>query len=298
MIDRQRIALLIDADGMSLEVIGGAIELIKTRHGAIHIRRCYCSADFATKNLAFLREHGIRAMVNATSGKNCTDIALAIDAVELCGDEAPGVVVIVASDSDFAPLVIHLRERGCRVEGVGQAGKTGAETPRIYDEFVDLPQGRRALAGAGSAARPARVPAPAKTPVASSPANPRQAANPRPTAAERPAALTRPAAPPARAAAVNRSGSSASRPAAPAPRAASPLPEDLAAWLDEIPALASGQPVELSVAAEALRRAGLLSKGASSTKLFRKYPDELVLLPASRPNSVQYRRGRASNNRP
>jgi ATP-binding cassette subfamily B protein len=90
MIDRQRIALLIDADGMSLEVIGGALELIRTRHGAIHIRRCYCSADFATKNLAFLREHGIRAMVNATSGKNCTDIALAIDAVELCGEETPG----------------------------------------------------------------------------------------------------------------------------------------------------------------------------------------------------------------
>ncbi len=268
MIDRQRIALLIDADGMSLEVIGGAIELIKTRHGAIHIRRCYCSADFATKNLAFLREHGIRAMVNATSGKNCTDIALAIDAVELCGAEAPGVVVIVASDSDFAPLVIHLRERGCRVEGIGQAGKTGGETPRIYDEFVDLPQGRRAAVGAGAggaAVRPAR--APGRRVVERSPTNPRQAPNPR-------------------------------RPAAPAARAAPPLPEDLAAWLDLIPALASGDPVELNVAAEALRKAGLLSKGASSTKLFRKYPDELVLLPASRPNSVQYRRGRASNNRP
>jgi hypothetical protein len=52
------------------------------------------------------------------------------------------------------------------------------------------------------------------------------------------------------------------------------------------------------VAAEALRKAGLLSRSASSTKLFRKYPDELVLLPASRPNSVQYRRGGASNSRP
>ncbi len=286
MIDRQRIALLIDADGMSLEVIGGAIELIKTRHGAIHIRRCYCSAEFATRNLAFLREHGIRPMVNATSGKNCTDIALAIDAVELCGDETPGVVVIVASDSDFAPLVIHLRERGCRVEGIGQAGKTGAETPRIYDEFVDLPQMRRTGTGAGGAVRPAR---------SSAKSLERSAANPRPAAAPRPAALQRPAAPPPRpAASATRLGGSATRPAAPAARPASALPEDLAAWLDEIPDLASGNPVELSVAAEALRKAGLLSRGASSTKLFRKYPDELVLLPASRPNSVQYRRGRAS----
>ena len=39
----------------------------------------------------------------------------------------PTVVVIVGSDSDFAPLVMHLRDRGCRVEGVGQEGKVGAE---------------------------------------------------------------------------------------------------------------------------------------------------------------------------
>nr|WP_329688308.1 NYN domain-containing protein [Caldimonas sp.] len=246
MNDRQRIALLIDADGMSMEVIAGAIELVKTRHGAIHVRRCYCSAEFATKNLGFLKENGIRAMVNATSGKNCTDIALAIDAVELCGAEPPTVVVIVASDSDFAPLVIRLRERGCRVEGIGQAGKTGVETPRVYDDFVDLPQARR------SAARAA----------------PRAPARPAAKAAVRAAA------------------------APPAPTAA-PLPEGLAAILEAIPDLAAGRKVELNVAAEALRKAGLLSKSGSSTKLFRNHPDELVLMPARQPNSVQLR-GRAA----
>jgi uncharacterized protein (TIGR00288 family) len=239
MIDRQRIALLIDADGMSMEVIAGALELVRTRHGAIHIRRCYCSAEFATRNLAFLKDHGIRPMVNATSGKNCTDIALAIDAVDLCREESPNVMVIVASDSDFAPLVIHLRERGCRVEGIGQAGKTGADTPRVYDDFVDLPQARRTA----------------------------------------PRSPTRP---PAKAVA---------RPARPAP-ALPPLPDDLAAWLAAIPELASGGKVELNVAAEALRKAGLLSRSGSSTKLFRKYPDELVLLPAKQPNSVQFLRSR------
>ena len=237
MTDRQRIAILIDADGMSMEVIAGALELVRTRHGAIHIRRCYCSAEFATRNLAFLKDHGIRPMVNATSGKNCTDIALAIDAVDLCREESPNVMVIVASDSDFAPLVIHLRERGCRVEGIGQAGKTGADTPRVYDDFVDLPQARRAAAKS-----PARAPAKA-----------------------------------------------VARAARPVP-AAAPVPDDLAAWLAAIPELASGNKVELNVAAEALRKAGLLSRSGSSTKLFRKYPDELVLLPARQPNSVQYRR--------
>lgn len=241
MTEQQRIALLIDADGMSMEVIAGAIELVKARHGAIHVRRCYCSAEFATRNLAFLKDNGIRPMVNATSGKNCTDIALAIDAVDLCGAQAPDVMVIVASDSDFAPLVIHLRERGCRVEGIGQAGKTGAETPRVYDEFVDLPQPRRTAAKTA-----ARAPAKARTP----------AANAR--------APSRPTSAPA-------------------------MPDDLAAWLAAIPELASGKKVELNVAAEALRKAGLLSRSASSAKLFRKYPGQLLLLPASRPNTVQYR---------
>jgi uncharacterized LabA/DUF88 family protein len=62
-----------------------------------------------------------------TAGKNCHDIALAIDAVRLSETDAPALVVIVASDSDFAPLSMHLRDRGCRVEGVGQDGKTSGE---------------------------------------------------------------------------------------------------------------------------------------------------------------------------
>jgi uncharacterized protein (TIGR00288 family) len=232
-----QVALLIDADGMSLDVIRGALDLKTAQHGSIHIKRCYCSADFAVKNLEFLKERGIRPMVNATSGKNCTDIALAIDAVQLCGRDRPGVVVVVASDSDFAPLVMHLRELGCRVEGVGQHGKTGAETPRAYDEFIDLPQAKTATAPR----------APARARVAAK-------------AAER-------------------------RPAA---RRAPALPADIAAWLEAVPNLESGQKVELNAAAEALRKAKLLAKSASSTRLFRRYPEYFDLVPARQPNSVQY----------
>jgi hypothetical protein len=222
---------------MSLDVIRGALDLKTAQHGSIHIKRCYCSADFAVKNLEFLKERGIRPMVNATSGKNCTDIALAIDAVQLCGRDRPGVVVVVASDSDFAPLVMHLRELGCRVEGVGQHGKTGAETPRAYDEFIDLPQAKTATAPR----------APARARVAAK-------------AAER-------------------------RPAA---RRAPALPPDIAAWLEAVPNLESGQKVELNAAAEALRKAKLLAKSASSTRLFRRYPEYFDLVPARQPNSVQY----------
>ena len=86
------------------------LALKEEEHGRFSTKRCYCSAEFAVKNLAFLQQHSIRAMVNVTGGKNCNDIALAIDAVRLCEADAPALVVIVASDSDFAPLAMHLRD--------------------------------------------------------------------------------------------------------------------------------------------------------------------------------------------
>src|SRR6185369_645101 len=84
-------------------------------------------------------------MVNLSTGKNSTDIALAADAIDLVIAERPHVVVLVSSDADFAPLVIRLREKGCRVCGIGQLGKTGEETTAVYDEFIDIQhQGARA----------------------------------------------------------------------------------------------------------------------------------------------------------
>ncbi|MGZ5235972.1 MAG: NYN domain-containing protein [Caldimonas sp.] len=151
-----RTLFLVDADNVSLEVIEKALLLKQESLGAIHVRRCYCGADFAAKNLEFLRQHSIRAMVNATAGKNCTDIALAVDAVQLCNHDRPEVVVIVASDSDFAPLAIHLRELGCRVEGVGQEGKTGAESHLAYDDFIELPGVRKRSSAKAVRPRPVK----------------------------------------------------------------------------------------------------------------------------------------------
>ena len=177
-------------------------------------------------------------------GKNCSDIALAIDAVLLCEREAPAVVVIVGSDSDFAPLVMHLRDRGCRVEGVGQEGKVGAES------HWRTTTSSRCRSGRGRAA---------KAPAVAPPAAPRQAARPAPAASRR------------------RPGCRSCR-------------TDVERWLDAVPGLASGERVELKVAAEALRKEKLLSRNASSTTLFKKHPDWFELAPARQPNSVRYRR--------
>jgi hypothetical protein len=90
--------------------------------------------------------------VNLAAGKNSTDIALAVDAIDLTLAERPDVVVIASSDSDFAPLVSRLREKGCRVIGVGQQGKTGDETRAVYDDY-EVMEHRKAKPQGGSDAR-------------------------------------------------------------------------------------------------------------------------------------------------
>ncbi|MFN0183640.1 MAG: NYN domain-containing protein [Aquabacterium sp.] len=133
-----RVLVLIDADNVSADVIEQALAWVVAEVGAAHVRRAYGTAEAAVKHQALLRRLGIRPMVNLASGKNSTDIALAVDAVALAASERPAVAVIVSSDSDFAPLVLKLREFGCRVIGIGQTGKVGAEVAQVYDRFVIL----------------------------------------------------------------------------------------------------------------------------------------------------------------
>ena len=138
MTEGQRVAVLIDADNVSADVIEQAVQRTITEHGAIHVRRAYCNAETAVKQQGLFKRLRVRPMVNLATGKNSTDIALAVDAMDLVIAERPHVIVLVSSDSDFAPLVIRLREKGCRVCGVGQLGKTGEETTAVYDEFTDI----------------------------------------------------------------------------------------------------------------------------------------------------------------
>ena len=302
--DQNRVMLLIDADNVSADVITQAFEQVMIEQRAIHVRRAYCTAELAAKHLKLFKALSIRPIVNVSTGKNSTDIALAVDAIDLVISERPDVVVLVSSDSDFAPLVIRLREKGCRVEGIGQEGKTAADSKLVYDRFVDI-EHRRASAGAGTRsasnadapvrkaaprgraramavepAAPVAAQAPTKAPT-QAPANasarpPRQPRAPRETTREstraRPAVVA-PAAPPMQ---------------QPAPRL-SALPDDLARIMSVLPELRSGTPLQLGVAAERLRSEGLLAKSAPSTKLFKKYPDLFVLTPERAPNKVQYR---------
>jgi hypothetical protein len=73
------------------------------------------------------------------------------------------------------------------------------------------------------------------------------------------------------------------------PTSAAPDDELLQRILEAVPALGSGDAVELGGAAQQLRAAQLLAKTAPSTKLFRKYPERFELTPARQPNKVRYR---------
>ena len=239
-----RVMLLIDADNVSIDVIEQAVAWVGTHWGGPHVRRAYCTAESAVQHQQLFKRLSIRPMVNLAAGKNSTDIALAVDAISLAIAERPEVMVIASSDSDFAPLVARLREKGCRVVGIGQQGKTGEETKGVYDDYEVL------------AHRKARAAAPAVKPAAKA-------------AAKVPAKRA-----PQRKAAV---------PVVPVV----PLPDKALAILDVLPALARGATVELRVAAEALREAGLLSRSGSSTKLFGQFPELFALQPAKQPNHVK-----------
>ena len=266
-----RVMLLIDADNVSADVIDQAVAQVHAEHGAIHVRRAYCTAESALVNLKLFKAHSIRPIVNLSTGKNSTDISLAVDAMDLVIAERPQVVVIVSSDSDFAPLVIRLREKGCRVEGIGQLGKTGDDSKPVYDRFNDIEHRKSRPADTAPARRAAprgRARAAALEAAASPPLSP----------------------PPVQAAPRQRSARQPAKPrvAAPVVPARPPLPDELRRIFDVLPELKNGVPLQLGVAAERLRAEGLLAKSAPSTKLFKKLSEWFVLTPERAPNKVQY----------
>ncbi len=272
MKNQSKVMLLIDADNVSADVIEQAVQRTLTEHGAVHLRRAYGNAETALKHQSLFKRLSVRPMVNLSAGKNSTDIALAVDAMALAITERPDVVVLVSSDSDFAPLVIRLRETGCRVCGIGQQGKTGDETMAVYDEFIDLEHhGARSTAS--------RAPAPAPAPARKTAAAPAPAAAAR-TARAKAAPAKKTAAAPAAKKVARKTTKAAKAPALPTPPTPrTPVVSDAAEFiLQAVPSLRKGGDVALNDAAQALRAAGLLGKHGSSLKLFDKLTDEFAVL--------------------
>lgn len=136
----KNIAMLIDADNTQLSKLESVIQEIST-NGRIVVKRAYGNwRKGSLKNWENeLKRLAIKAeqQFDYVAGKNATDIALAIDAMELLHTGRFDAFAIVSSDSDYTPLAIKLREYGAYVFGVGEAA-TPESFRNACDEFLFL----------------------------------------------------------------------------------------------------------------------------------------------------------------
>ena len=138
-----RLALLIDADNTShkaLDVIMAEV----SRHGNAVVKRSY--GDFTTSTLAPWKEpmadHAIlpKQSFNNIPGKNNSDSAMIIDAMDLLHSRRFDVFCLVTSDSDFTSLAIRLREDGITVVGIGykQSLALSRSFVAACDTFIEI----------------------------------------------------------------------------------------------------------------------------------------------------------------
>ena len=199
-----RAALLIDADNVNLEVVAEVLRRLDDGHRRLVHRRAYGSLQKANEFGPLAQQHAIRFFTTTYAGTNGTDVALAIDAIELALSHPIDEVTLVTSDCDFLPLVARLRELGCRVCGYGQRGKSARDIEHdylcVYDEFSVL----------DGAPKPGVKAAKAVKSAVKAPARGRQAAA-APVPATGPAPATGPGAAPAAPARAGRRTSAAER---------------------------------------------------------------------------------------
>ena len=135
---QKKLAVLIDADNTQPAIIDALLAEI-AKYGIASVRRIY--GDWTTPNLRgwkdVLLEQAIQPIqqFRYTVGKNATDSALIIDAMDLLYTEKLDGFCIVSSDSDFTRLASRIREAGLIVYGFGEK-----KTPKAFlgacDKFV------------------------------------------------------------------------------------------------------------------------------------------------------------------
>lgn len=151
-----RVAILIDADNISGDHADGVLEEAG-KQGRVIIKRIY--GDWTSTQgkkwksvLADLAIVPIQQFQN-TTGKNATDSALIIDAMDLLHRDAAEVFCIVSSDADFTRLASRLREDAKTVVGIG-ASKTPRAFVRACDRFIFLENLQRELDVVGAPDQP------------------------------------------------------------------------------------------------------------------------------------------------
>lgn len=137
-LSNMRFAVLIDADNAPRDCLKSVMEEIAI-YGTPTIKRIY--GDWTSPNVggwkASLLENAVTPIqqYGYTTGKNSTDSAMIIDAMDILYSGQTEGFVIVSSDSDFTRLAIRLREAGMRVIGIGEH-KTPGPFIVACDKFI------------------------------------------------------------------------------------------------------------------------------------------------------------------
>lgn len=119
----KHIALLIDCDNASYKSISGIIDEL-SKYGKVNVRLAY--GNWKSRNLKGwedqLHPHAIQPIQQFayTKGKNATDAAMIIDAMDLLYTHEMDGFALVTSDSDFTPLVMRILRSGLVVYGFGE----------------------------------------------------------------------------------------------------------------------------------------------------------------------------------
>lgn len=271
------IAFFIDADNLCAPSwVEEALRKLEDGEGSIAVRRAYGSAE-KLKGLAdVLRVQHIRPFVNLALSKNTTDVALAVDAMDLSYQTPrPTVIAIGSGDADFVPLVLRLRERGFRMVCVSEHGKMAPEAVYAYDHVILVGQEHATEAQPLHVAEVQKqAPPPTKPPAARAVA--------KKTPAKKVAAKK---APPAKKVAAKKVKPAAKKTA---PQATEGNKITVEQILHAAPSLRAGQPQSLGEIVKLLHDDKLLGKNATSTKLFKKFPFHFELLPPKQPNQIRY----------
>jgi uncharacterized LabA/DUF88 family protein len=151
-----RLAVLIDADNVPYSNVKGMLEEI-AKYGTPTYKRIY--GDWTKPTVSgwkgVLLENAITPIqqYSYTTGKNSSDSALIIDAMDILYSGKIDGFCIVSSDSDFTRLATRLREEGMKVIGMGQK-KTPKPFITACDKFIYI----EILAGASESKKPVKKP--------------------------------------------------------------------------------------------------------------------------------------------
>lgn len=138
MAQENKIALLIDCDNVSYRSIEGVIDEL-SKYGKVNIRNAY--GNWKNESMKGWEEklhpHAIRPIQQFvyTTGKNATDAAMIIDAMDLLYTQKLDAFALMTSDSDFTPLVMRILVSGLTVYGFGEK-KTPLPFVKACSQFI------------------------------------------------------------------------------------------------------------------------------------------------------------------